>query len=270
MTRSLLSIEMPIIQAPMAGAQGSALAIAVCTPAAWAAPCAMLSVDAMRAELAVIRAATRKPFNVNFFCHTPPTPNRDRQAAWRAALAPYYKEYGIDPETARRPRARAVHGIGGSRARRFPARGRQFPIWPRRKAISSRWRRISARRFFPARPRLKRRAGLKRMESTPSLPKPRSRRTPRPSSVATWRASWVALVPQVVRAVKVPVIAAGGIADAKASPQRWRLAQPAQLGTAYLLCPSEHERGASRCSEKPGRVPYRRHQRFQRPACAAS
>ena len=98
---SLLGIEMPIIQAPMAGAQGSALAIAVCNAGGLGSlPCAMLSVDAMRAELAVIRAATRKPFNVNFFCHTPPTPNTDRQAAWRAALAPYYKEYGIDPETA--------------------------------------------------------------------------------------------------------------------------------------------------------------------------
>ena len=58
--RSLLGIEMPIIQAPMAGAQGSALAIAVCNAGGLGSlPCAMLSVDAMRAELAVIRAATR-------------------------------------------------------------------------------------------------------------------------------------------------------------------------------------------------------------------
>ena len=95
MTRSLLGIEMPIIQAPMAGAQGSALAIAVCNAGGWArCHVRCFRSDAMRAELAAIRAATRKPFNVNFFCHTPPTPNRDRQAAWRAALAPYYKEYG--------------------------------------------------------------------------------------------------------------------------------------------------------------------------------
>ena len=51
----------------------------------------------MRDELAAIRAADREPFNVNFFCHTPPAPDAEREAAWRAALAPYYEEYGIDP-----------------------------------------------------------------------------------------------------------------------------------------------------------------------------
>jgi nitronate monooxygenase len=126
--RSLLGIEMPIIQAPMAGAQGSALAIAVCNAGGLGSlPCAMLSVDAMRAELAVIRAATRKPFNVNFFCHTPPTPNRDRQAAWRAALAPYYKEYGIDPQTAPAGPVRAADDQQRRRfVRRLRGRGDDF------------------------------------------------------------------------------------------------------------------------------------------------
>ena len=95
--QQLLGIELPIIQAPMAGVQGSALAVAVSNAGGLGSlPCAMLSLDAMRNELATIKAQTSKPFNVNFFCHAPPTPSAEREAAWRAALAPYYKEYGID------------------------------------------------------------------------------------------------------------------------------------------------------------------------------
>src|SRR5690606_8719077 len=41
----------------------------------------------------------KNPYNVNFFCHTQPPPNPKREAAWRAVLAPYYKELEIDPET---------------------------------------------------------------------------------------------------------------------------------------------------------------------------
>ena len=56
----------------------------------------MLSVDAMRKELAQIKAGTTRPYNVNFFCHVPPAPSAEREAAWRAALSPYYQEFGID------------------------------------------------------------------------------------------------------------------------------------------------------------------------------
>ena len=59
----------------------------------------MLSLKAIRDELTAIKAQTRKPFNVNFFCHAPPEPSGKCEAAWRAALSPYYKEYGIDAHT---------------------------------------------------------------------------------------------------------------------------------------------------------------------------
>src|SRR6202161_4432580 len=89
----LLDIEVPIIQAPMAGVQGSALAIAVSKAGGLGSlPCAMLNLDAMRAELTAIRAATERPFNVNFFCHEPSEPDPKREEAWRTALAPYYEE----------------------------------------------------------------------------------------------------------------------------------------------------------------------------------
>src|SRR4051812_42764323 len=94
---SLLGTELPIIQAPMAGVQGSALAVAVSDAGGLGSlPCAMLGPDAMRDELAAIRARTARPFNVNFFCHAQPAADEARKAAWREALAPYYEELGVD------------------------------------------------------------------------------------------------------------------------------------------------------------------------------
>ena len=88
--QQLLGIDLPILQAPMAGVQGSALAVAVCEAGGLGAlPCAMLSPEAVRAEVAAIRARTGRPFNLNFFCHQPPTPDHAREATWRGALAPY-------------------------------------------------------------------------------------------------------------------------------------------------------------------------------------
>src|SRR5688500_11309768 len=98
--QQLLGIELPIIQAPMAGVQGSALAIAVSNAGGLGSlPCAMLTPDAIRSELAAIKAQTSKPVNVNFFCHVPTAPNAEREALWRASLAPYYAEFGIDAST---------------------------------------------------------------------------------------------------------------------------------------------------------------------------
>ena len=95
--QSLLGIELPVIQAPMAGVQGSALAVAVSNAGGLGSlPCAMLSLDAMRNELAKIKAQTTRPYNVNFFCHAPPTPSEEREAVWRAALSRYYEEFGLD------------------------------------------------------------------------------------------------------------------------------------------------------------------------------
>src|SRR5262245_1679158 len=95
--RDFLGIELPIIQAPMAGVQGRALAIAVSNAGGLGSlPCAMLDLDGIRRELAAIRAETPKPFNVNFFCHPQPEFSGERDARWRATLAPYYAELGID------------------------------------------------------------------------------------------------------------------------------------------------------------------------------
>src|ERR1700722_19659146 len=96
--QELFGIRLPIIQAPMAGSQGSELAIAVSNAGGLGPlPCTLLAPEGMRAGLRGIRAGTDRPFNVNFFCHTPPTTQAAREAAWREFLAPYFREYGIDP-----------------------------------------------------------------------------------------------------------------------------------------------------------------------------
>ena len=81
----------------MAGVQGSALAIAVCEAGGLGSlPCALLSSDSVRRELTAICSHTARPFNVNLFCHSRPAPDPAREATWRAQLAPYYKEFGIE------------------------------------------------------------------------------------------------------------------------------------------------------------------------------
>src|SRR5262245_627033 len=83
----------------MAGCQGSALAIAVSNAGGLGSlPSAMLSPDGLRNEIATITAHTSMPYNVTFFCHTPPALDADREARWRDLLAPYYRELGIDSQ----------------------------------------------------------------------------------------------------------------------------------------------------------------------------
>ena len=97
---NLLGIDLPIIQAPMAGANDAAMAIAASVAGGLGSlPCAMLDPDGIEREVARLRAATNRPFNVNFFCHEPPTADPAREAAWRTRLAPFYAEYGLDPES---------------------------------------------------------------------------------------------------------------------------------------------------------------------------
>src|SRR3982074_3031662 len=94
----LFKIDLPIVQAPVAGAMDWELAAAAAEAGALGSlPCAMLNADQIRAEMGRIRARTRKPINLNFFCHGPPELNNAREARWRERLAPYYRELGIDP-----------------------------------------------------------------------------------------------------------------------------------------------------------------------------
>ena len=82
--QNVLGIDLPVIQAPMAGVQGHELAVAVSNAGGLGSlPCAMLSSEALRKELEALTSQTSKPYNVNFFCHTPPEPDADAEHHWR-------------------------------------------------------------------------------------------------------------------------------------------------------------------------------------------
>jgi nitronate monooxygenase len=240
--RSLLGVELPIIQAPMAGIQGSALAVAVSNAGGLGSlPGALLGADALRQELAAIRAQTAKPFNVNFFCHAPPSPHREREAAWRARLAPYYEEFSIDV---------SAIGEGGGRTP-FSADVADVLAEFRPAVVSF--------HFGLPSPELLARVrgwGAKVLSSATTVDEARwleaqgvdaiiaqgaeagGHRGMFLSEDLTTQVGTLALVPQIVHAVKKPVIAAGGIADARAVKAALALgAVGVQVGTAYLLCP---------------------------------
>lgn len=106
--RRLVDVDVPLIQAPLAGAQDHRLAAAVGLGGGLGSlPAAMLSPEQLAAELAALAAVLAgRPFNVNFFCHEPPRPVDMIEQAWRATLAPYYAELGLDPATVTQAAAR--------------------------------------------------------------------------------------------------------------------------------------------------------------------
>ena len=243
--RDLLGIELPLIQAPMAGVQGSALAIAVSNAGGLGSlPCALLALDAMKKELEAIRAQTAEPFNVNFFCHAQPAPDPGRDAVWRAALSRYYAEAAIDAADVSTLPAGPVRAPFSAEAADALAAFAP-PV-------------VSFHFGLPAEPLLARvRAwGAKILSSATTVDEARwleargvdaiiaqgveagGHRGMFLSGDLSTQLGTLALVPQIVDAVKVPVIAAGGIGDARGVAAAMALgAGGVQVGTAYLLCP---------------------------------
>lgn len=240
--QQLLGIELPIIQAPMAGVQDHRLAVAVSNAGGLGSlPAAMLSLEALRRELTALQAQTSKPYNVNFFCHTPPTPDATREAAWRAALAPYYAELGLDP---------AQIAAGPGRAP-FSAEAAALLAEFRPPVVSFHFGLPSAELLAQVKG-----WGSKVIASATTVAEALWLEAHGADAVIaqgleagghrghflsmdlTEQAGLFALLPRIVQAVKVPVIAAGGIADAQGVAAAMALgAAGAQVGTAYLLCP---------------------------------
>lgn len=253
--QTLLGIELPIIQAPMAGVQDSELALAVSNAGGLGSlPCAMLGADDLRAELETLAAGTNKPFNVNFFAHQPPEPDHARERAWREALAPYYLEYGIDSES-------------------IPAGGGRTPFNEDAAELVETYTPavVSFHFGLPDDTLLNRvkAAGAKVISTATTVEE------------AVWldergvdaiiaqgleagghrgifltrdlstQMGTFALLPQVIQAVRCPVIAAGGIVDAKGIRAAMDLgAAGVQLGTAFLLCPEATTRPIHRAALK--------------------
>ena len=245
--QKLLSIELPIIQAPLAGVQGSSLAIAVCNAGGLGSlPCAMLSLETLQSELNAIKAGTSKPYNVNFFCHTTPAPDAAREAAWRQALAPYYAEFGIDADSIPAGPGRnpfSHEAVDVLEAFKPPVVSFHFglPTADLMQRVRSWGSKILSSATTVAEARWLEANGVDAIIAQGL--EAGGHRGMFLTKDLNSQSGTFALLPQIVQAVKVPVIAAGGIADANGVAAAMRLgAVGVQVGTAYMLC---HEASTS-------------------------
>lgn len=234
-----LGLTAPLIQAPMAGVQNHRLALAVCQAGGLGSlPAAMLSPDALQAELQALQASTSAPYNVNFFCHTTPTAEPERESRWHQALKPYYSELGLDPMqipsspgrvpfnhdsadvlNAFRPAVVSFHF--GLPAPDLLARVKSWGSLVLSSATTvqeARW--LQAHGADAVIAQGLEAGGHRGMFLTEDLS----------TQIGTF-----ALLPQIVQAVTVPVIAAGGIATPQGvAAARLLGASGVQIGTAYL------------------------------------
>jgi len=237
----LFGIDLPILLAPMAGPVLADMAIGVSEAGGLGAlPCALLNAEQMRTQLGIIRQRTRKPINLNFFCHTSPQVDDTREAKWRQRLAAYYTELGIDPAapipTSNRtpfdenlcvlveefkPEVVSFHfGLPPEKlVTRVKATGAKV-ISSATTVDEARW--LEDHGCDAVIAQGSEAGGHRGMFLTDDV---------------TAQVGTFALVPQVVDAVKVPVIAAGGIADARGFKAALVLgASAVQIGTAYMFC----------------------------------
>lgn len=238
----LFGIELPIIQAPMAGVQGSALAIAVSEAGGLGSlPCAMLSLEALEAELTEIRSKTTKPFNVNFFCHSEPEPQLAKQAAWLEQLAPYFDEFNLDINTQplgaqRRPYSEAQAEV----LAKFKPEVVSFHFGLPSEALLLEIKAWGAKVISTA-TTIEEALWLEARGVDAIIAQGLEAGGHRGhflSEDLTKQLGTFSLLPQIIAAVDIPVIAAGGIVDAKTVRAAMAMgASAVQVGTAYLLCP---------------------------------
>ncbi len=253
--QTLLGIELPIIQAPMAGVQGSALTIAVSNAGGLGSlPCAMLSADGIAREIAAIRAGTPQPFNINFFCHSPPTFDTERDGRWRNALSPYFAELGLATNAVTTAASRAP----------FDAVAAELVEDLKPPVVSFHFGLPSAQLLARVRA-----SGARILSSATTIAEAQwleskgvdaiiaqgleagGHRGHFLSEDLTLQMGTFALLPQIVKAVRVPVIAAGGITDAQGVAAAVALgASAVQPGTAYLLCPESTTSAVHRAALK--------------------
>ncbi|SFR41430.1 nitronate monooxygenase [Marinobacter gudaonensis] len=233
--------ELPVIQAPMAGVQDHRLAAAVSNAGGLGSlPCAMLGADALRAELETLKAATGRPFNVNFFAHRPPVQVEADERKWRRALEPFYQEFGINPDSiesgpGRMPFNEESAGI----VEEFCPAVVSFHFGLPEPSLMERVRRTGAKVLSTA-TTVEEAVWLEQHGVDAIIAQGLEAGGHRGiflTTDMTTQMGTFALLRQVVAAVKIPVIAAGGIADARGVKAALDLgAVAAQVGTAFLLC----------------------------------
>jgi nitronate monooxygenase len=226
----------------MAGVQGSALAIAVSNAGGLGSlPCAMLTPDQMRSELSAIRTSTDKPYNVNFFCHTQPPADPEREAAWRDLLSTYYKEYEVPSDAISAGPGRAPFSEESAELlAEFKPAVVSFHFGLPAETLTLCVKAMGSLVFSSA-TNVEEALWLEDHGADVVIAQGLEAGGHRGTFLSedlTMQMGIFALLPQIVKAVKLPVIAAGGIADAAGVAAAMELGAVAvQIGTGYLLCP---------------------------------
>ena len=251
----LLGIEHPIVQAPMAGSATPALAAAVSNAGGLGSlGCGSMSLDDLKAAADALRSMTNRPFNLNFFTHAPARANPEADAQARALVSPFYDDLGLG----------AAPSASVSSFPPFGAKTLSL-VLEIRPAVASFHFGLPA----PDMVRALKDAGCRVLSSATNVAEARSLVAGGADAIVAqgWEAGGhqgsfdaaaedagvgtMALVPQVVDAVDLPVVAAGGIADGRGVAAAFALgASGVQMGTAFLACPearvSEVHRAALR------------------------
>jgi len=239
---SLVGVTLPIIQAPMAGCSDAELAIAVSEAGGLGSlPCGMLTPDQVQASFQTVRQRTSRPINLNFFCHRSPRSNAERESRWREHLAPYYEELGVDASTdagfpVRAPFDEAMCDVVAQLRPEVVSFHFGLPSKKLLERVRSTGARILSSATTVEEARWLEAEGCDAVIAQ-GAEAGGHRAMFLTENVAT-QIGTMALVPQIVDAIRVPVIASGGIADARGMAAAFALgASAVQIGTAYLRCP---------------------------------
>jgi nitronate monooxygenase len=249
----LFKTEFPIVLAPMAGVMDAELVIAAARGGALGSlPCAMLPVEKAREQVNIIRQQVSAPINMNFFCHTPVAADASREAGWRQRLAPYYQELGIDASAPVNAANRAPFDAAMCElVEELKPEVVSFHFGLPEPALLARVKAAGCIVIASA-TIVKEAIWLEENGADVVIAQGAEAGGHRgmflTDNIAEQPGTF-ALVPQVVDAVKVPVIAAGGIADGRGIAAAFALgAAGVQIGTAYLRCPESRVTPAARAA----------------------
>lgn len=234
---ALTGARAPVVQAPMAGSGGVALAVAAIAGGALGSlPCALLDPATVAEQVAAVRARAAGSLALNFFCHD--LGGAPDEAAWWATLAPFYAVEGVAPPQAPSPLRRPFNSDMCAVVERLRPEVVSFHFGIPDDTLLARVRAAGARIFATATSVAEARILAGRGCDAVIAQGYEAGGHAGYFDGGHRPVGLVALVPQIADAIDLPIIAAGGIADQRGIAAAFALgASGVQIGTAYLACP---------------------------------